>query len=72
LRQKISGNRKLVPPISQTPSVKEELRLLREVYAEDRAMLEGLQKGLRTHYYNQAPLAGDNVEGTIWDTLQYT
>lgn len=55
----------------ESPGVKEELRLLREVYAEDRAMLEGLQKGLRTHYYNQGPLAGDNVEGTIWDILQY-
>jgi len=55
----------------ESPSVKEELRFLREVYAEDRAMLEGLQKGLRTHYYNQGPLAGDNVEGTIWDILQY-
>ena len=39
--------------------------------AEDRAKLETLQKAQNTRYYASGPLAPDDLEGTIWDFLQY-
>lgn len=39
--------------------------------AEDREKLETLQKAQHTRYYRGGPLAPDDLEGTIWDFLQY-
>lgn len=39
--------------------------------AEDRAKLETLQKAQNTRYFRSGPLAPDDLEGTIWDFLQY-
>jgi hypothetical protein len=51
--------------------VQEELAVLKLVYGEDQAMLEGLQKGLKSRFYPHGPLGPDNMEGTIWDIVQY-
>jgi choline monooxygenase len=55
----------------ESATVKDSVQNIKDFCAEDRAMLEGLQKGLMTSYYEPGPLAGDNLEGTIWDILQY-
>jgi phenylpropionate dioxygenase-like ring-hydroxylating dioxygenase large terminal subunit len=39
--------------------------------AEDRAQLEGVQKGLKSRHYAGGPLAPPDYEGTIWDFTQY-
>jgi len=51
--------------------VKEYIELCHAFCAEDRATLEGVQRGLKTRYYDPGPLAGDHYEGTIWDGLRY-
>lgn len=55
----------------EAEEVKQTMELLRNVYAEDRAVLESLQKGLMSRYYDHGPLAAENLEGTIWDMLRY-
>lgn len=55
----------------EADEVKQTMQLLRNVYAEDRAVLESLQKGLMSRYYDHGPLAPENFEGTIWDMLRY-
>jgi phenylpropionate dioxygenase-like ring-hydroxylating dioxygenase large terminal subunit len=39
--------------------------------AEDRAVLERLQKGLNSRYLSAGPLAAENLEGTIWDFYKF-
>jgi phenylpropionate dioxygenase-like ring-hydroxylating dioxygenase large terminal subunit len=60
-----------VPDDPESPIVTDYIRLCKAFCAEDRAMLESLQKGLKSRYYTPGPLAPDNVEGTIWDLSQY-
>jgi hypothetical protein len=38
---------------------------------EDRVKLETLQLAQSTRYYPHGPLAAEDLEGTIWDFLQY-
>jgi len=45
--------------------------LCRAFNGEDKEKLEILQKALRTRGYHGGPLAPDDVEGTIWDFIQY-
>lgn len=60
-----------VPDDPELPIVKDYIRLCKDFCAEDRATLEGLQKGLKTRHFSRGPLAGNNFEGTIWDILQF-
>ena len=60
-----------VPEDPQSSVVKDYVQLCEDFCAEDRATLEGLQKGLKSKHYGQGPLASDNFEGTIWDILRY-
>lgn len=39
--------------------------------AEDQAKLETLQRAQNTRYFRSGPLAPEDLEGTIWDFLQY-
>jgi choline monooxygenase len=54
-----------------SPVVTDYINLCREFCAEDRAILESVQKGLMSRHYVPGPLASDNFEGTIWDLHQY-
>ena len=45
--------------------------LVRAFNAEDKAQLEGVQKGLHSRYYTGGPLAPADYEGTIWDFYRY-
>ena len=47
------------------------VQLCKDFNAEDRAKLETLQRAQNTRYYQSGPLAPDDLEGTIWDFLQY-
>jgi hypothetical protein len=58
-------------PEPDSAIIKEKMELTMAFCAEDRAALEGLHKGLKSRYYRHGPLAGNNLEGTIWDILQY-
>ncbi len=60
-----------VPNDSESPVVKDYIKLCKAFCEEDRATLESLQKGLKSRHYTPGPLAPDNFEGTIWDLLQY-
>ena len=60
-----------VPKDPEAPVVQDYVRLCKAFCEEDRAQLERLQKGLRSRYYVPGPLGPDNVEGTVWDILQY-
>jgi phenylpropionate dioxygenase-like ring-hydroxylating dioxygenase large terminal subunit len=61
----------LLGVLHDSQPVSELVKLTKEFCAEDRATLEGLQRGLKTRYYHHGPLANQNLEGTIWDILQY-
>ncbi len=39
--------------------------------AEDRAQLEGVQKGMKSRHYTSGPLAPPDYEGTVWDFYTY-
>jgi len=52
-------------------NVKSYIDLCHAFCAEDREILERVQQGLKSRYYDHGLLAGDNYEGTIWDMLQY-
>jgi choline monooxygenase len=60
-----------VPKDPETAVVQDYVRFCKAFCEEDRAQLERLQTGLRSRYYVPGPLGPDNVEGTIWDILQY-
>ena len=47
------------------------VNLCKAFNAEDRAKLETLQQAQNTRYFPCGPLAPDDLEGTIWDFLQY-
>ncbi|MFS4583661.1 aromatic ring-hydroxylating oxygenase subunit alpha [Phaeobacter sp. C3_T13_0] len=47
------------------------VQLCKDFNAEDRAKLETLQRAQNTRYFQTGPLAPDDLEGTIWDFLQY-
>ena len=47
------------------------VQLCKDFNAEDRAKLETLQCAQNTRYFHGGPLAPDDLEGTIWDFLQY-
>jgi phenylpropionate dioxygenase-like ring-hydroxylating dioxygenase large terminal subunit len=39
--------------------------------AEDKAQLEGVQRGMKTRHFTSGPLAPPDFEGTIWDFYLY-
>lgn len=47
------------------------VELCRAFNAEDKEKLEILQDALKSRFYPGGPLAPDDMEGTIWDFLQY-
>jgi choline monooxygenase len=60
-----------VPSDPESPVVQDYIKLCKAFCEEDRAVLEGLQKGLQSRHYHPGPLAPDDFEGTIWDLTQY-
>ncbi len=42
-----------------------------ELNGEDRALVEAIQTGLKSRYYEPGPLASSNLEGTVWDLYQF-
>ncbi|MDE2792905.1 MAG: aromatic ring-hydroxylating dioxygenase subunit alpha [Paracoccaceae bacterium] len=55
----------------EDPEVVSYVELCKAFNEEDRAKLESLQTAQGTRYYTSGPLAPDDLEGTIWDFLQY-
>ena len=53
------------------PDTKAYIQLAHEFNAEDRAMLEAMQRNTRTAHRPVSPLAPDSFEGTIWDFTRY-
>ncbi len=47
------------------------VQLCKDFNEEDREKLETLQRAQNTRYFHSGPLAPDDLEGTIWDFLQY-
>ena len=45
--------------------------LCHEFNAEDKLKLETLQIGLKSAHFTPGLLAGDDLEGTIWDIYQF-
>jgi phenylpropionate dioxygenase-like ring-hydroxylating dioxygenase large terminal subunit len=60
-----------IPNDPELPVVKDYVRFCKAFCEEDRATLEMLQRGLKSRAYVPGPLGPDDVEGTIWDILQY-
>ena len=55
----------------QDPEVVAYIDLCKSFNVEDKEKLETLQKAQNTRYYHSGPLAPDDLEGTIWDFLNY-
>ncbi|MGB2303751.1 MAG: SRPBCC family protein, partial [Candidatus Puniceispirillales bacterium] len=55
----------------EDPEVIDYINLCKSFNGEDREKLETLQKGQNTRFYHSGPLAPDDLEGTIWDFLNY-
>ncbi len=55
----------------EDPEVINYINLCKSFNGEDREKLETLQKGQNTRFYHSGPLAPDDLEGTIWDFLNY-
>jgi phenylpropionate dioxygenase-like ring-hydroxylating dioxygenase large terminal subunit len=55
----------------KSPEVESYVRFSEEFCAEDRAQLERLQLSLHSRSYVPGPLAPNDVEGTVWDIIQY-
>ena len=55
----------------QDPEVIDYIDLCKSFNAEDKEKLETLQQAQNTRYYHSGPLAPDDLEGTIWDFLNY-
>ncbi|WP_052261797.1 aromatic ring-hydroxylating oxygenase subunit alpha [Leisingera sp. ANG-M1] len=55
----------------QDPEVTAYVDLCKSFNAEDREKLETLQVAQNTRYFQNGPLAPDDLEGTIWDFLGY-
>ncbi len=55
----------------EDPSVLRYRDLCFAFNAEDRAQLEGVQKGMKSRHYSPGPLAPDDYEGTVWDFYHY-
>lgn len=53
------------------PDTDAYIRLAHEFNAEDRAMLEAMQRNTRTAHRPASPLAPEALEGTIWDFTRY-
>ncbi|MDE2793028.1 MAG: aromatic ring-hydroxylating dioxygenase subunit alpha [Paracoccaceae bacterium] len=53
------------------PGVISYVELCNAFNSEDRVKLETLQMAQNTRHYSSGPLAPDDLEGTIWDFLQY-
>jgi hypothetical protein len=53
------------------PEVVRYVQLCKDFNEEDREKLETLQRAQNTRYFHSGPLAPDDLEGTIWDFLQY-
>lgn len=60
----------LNPDISQG-DLDNAIGLFERTMAEDEEQLVNLQRGLQSKFYQQAPLAPADYEGTIWDFYQY-
>ncbi len=45
--------------------------LFERIMAEDKVQLANLQRGLQSRFYQTAPLAPSDYEGTVWDFYQY-
>jgi phenylpropionate dioxygenase-like ring-hydroxylating dioxygenase large terminal subunit len=52
-------------------ATKSYVDLCRSFNIEDKEKLEILQQALKTRSYHGGPLAPDDMEGTIWDFIQY-
>ena len=55
----------------EDPEVIAYVDLCKAFNLEDREKLETLQIAQNTRYYQSGPLAPDDLEGTIWDFLNY-
>jgi phenylpropionate dioxygenase-like ring-hydroxylating dioxygenase large terminal subunit len=53
------------------PEVTAYVALCHAFNAEDRTKLEMLQRAQKTRYFRRGPLGPEDLEGTIWDFLQY-
>ncbi|MGB7260783.1 MAG: aromatic ring-hydroxylating dioxygenase subunit alpha [Albidovulum sp.] len=53
------------------PEVVKYVDLCKAFNDEDRQKLETLQRAQNTRYYTNGPLGPEDLEGTIWDFLQY-
>ena len=47
------------------------IELFQHTMAEDKQVLLQLQRGLASRFHSPGPLAGSDLEGTIWDFYQY-
>ncbi len=55
----------------QDPEVIDYIDLRKSFNVEDKEKLETLQQAQNTRYYHSGPLAPDDLEGMIWDFLNY-
>jgi len=53
------------------PEVVAFIELCKSFNAEDREKLETLQRAQNTRYYQPGPLGPEDLEGTIWDFLNF-
>lgn len=56
---------------AEDPEVVRYVNLCKTFNEEDREKLETLQKAQQTRYFHSGPLGPADLEGTIWDFLQY-
>lgn len=56
---------------AEDPEVVRYIDLCKTFNAEDREKLESLQKAQQTRFFHSGPLGPADLEGTIWDFLQY-
>ncbi|MEM7071378.1 MAG: aromatic ring-hydroxylating dioxygenase subunit alpha [Pseudomonadota bacterium] len=53
------------------PDTKKYIDLVHQFNREDHQVLANVQKGAHSRYWQQSPLASDQLEGTIWDFYRY-
>lgn len=56
---------------AEDPEVVRYVDLCKTFNEEDREKLESLQKAQQTRFFHSGPLGPADLEGTIWDFLQY-
>lgn len=52
-------------------AIEEYVAWCNSLNGEDKELVEAVQTGLKSRYYEPGPLASSNLEGTVWDFYQF-